>query len=391
MKRIMLYSFALFACVGVQAQNISEVLQSVEANNKEIQANMQLTKAQKLEARVDNNLPDPTATYAHQWKAQETGDQLGELVVTQGFDFPTLYASRAKLNKMREASFDGQNNMLRQDILLQAKEVCLDIIMLRQQQAILKEQLQNANELAAMYKQKLAAGDANILETNKINLELLNMKTEYALNETALLNKMNELVAFNGNYPISFDEISYPVVSLPLDFESLKNEAIATDPSLQTIMSQSDALRQQISVDKQGWIPKLEAGYRLNTERGATYNGLVVGASIPLFQNRHKTKIAKAQLLNNDLLKDNTILQVESGLLQKFNEAQSIYSAMNDYQQTFKAQQDLNLLKQALTGGQISMIEYFVEVSFIYQSKLNYLQLENQYQKLMAQIYKYQL
>ena len=85
MKRIMLYSFALFACVGVQAQNISEVLQSVEANNKEIQANMQLTKAQKVEACVDNNLPDPTATYTHQWKAQETGDHLGELVVTQGF------------------------------------------------------------------------------------------------------------------------------------------------------------------------------------------------------------------------------------------------------------------------------------------------------------------
>ena len=118
---------------------------------------------------------------------------------------------------------------------------------------------------------------------------------------------------------------------------------------------------------------------------------MVVGASIPLFQNRYKTKIAKAQLLNNDFMKDNIMVQIESELSQDYNEAQSIYAAMNDYEQTFKAQQDLNLLKQALTGGQISMIEYFVEVSVIYQSKLNYIQLENQYQKLMAQIYKYQL
>ena len=52
-----------------------------------------------------------------------------------------------------------------------------------------------------------------------------------------------------------------------------------------------------------------------------------------------------------------------------------------------RQQQDLSLLKQALMGGQISMIEYFVEISVVYQSKTNLLQLENQYQKAMAQIY----
>ena len=36
-------------------------------------------------------------------------------------------------------------------------------------------------------------------------------------------------------------------------------------------------------------------------------------------------------------------------------------------------------------------LEYFVEVSVIYQSKQNLLQLENQYQKVMAQIYKSKL
>ena len=64
---------------------------------------------------------------------------------------------------------------------------------------------------------------------------------------------------------------------------------------------------------------------------------------------------------------------------------------MQEYKQTFQDQQDLTLLKQALTGGQISMIEYFVEVSVVFQSKTNLLQLENQYQKAMARIYKSRL
>ena len=48
----------------------------------------------------------------------------------------------------------------------------------------------------------------------------------------------------------------------------------------------------------------------------------------------------------------------------------------------------LDLLKQALTEGQISLIEYFVETESIYKNLQAYMQIENQYQKVMANIYK---
>ena len=44
---------------GLSAQtSIEDVLRSVEANNKDLQANSQLVQSQKLEAKLDNNLPD---------------------------------------------------------------------------------------------------------------------------------------------------------------------------------------------------------------------------------------------------------------------------------------------------------------------------------------------
>ena len=116
-----------------------------------------------------------------------------------------------------------------------------------------------------------------------------------------------------------------------------------------------------------------------------------MGFSFPLFENRNKVKIAKAQALNIDLQRDNAALQVESELAQLYREAKTLHASMEEYTRTFRSQQDLALLKQALTGGQISMIEYFVEVSVLYQSHQNYLQLENQYQKAMARIYKSKL
>ena len=297
----------LFA--GVKAQNsIEQVLRNVESNNKDLQANSQLISSQKMEAKTDNNLADPTLSYAHLWGAKDKNETIGELVISQSFDFPTLYASRAKLNRLKSTTFDGQASAFRQGILLQAKEACLDLIMLRQQQQILQERLRNAEELAAMYKRRLMTGDANVIETNKINLELLNVKTEATLNETALRNKLQELTTLNGNIPVVFEEDAYPAVIFPSDYQRLKTEVLAADPTLQALASESAAARKQIGVNKQGWLPKLELGYRRNTETGTPFNGVVVGFSFPIFENKSKVKIAKAQSHHACRIGDSTAL-----------------------------------------------------------------------------------
>lgn len=145
----------------MQAQNsIEQVLKNIETNNKELQANAQLITSQKLESKTDNNLPDPTLSYAHLWGAKDKNETIGELVVSQSFDFPSLYATRNKLNRLKAGAYDSQADVFRQDKLLQAKEVCLDIIMLRQQKQILEERLRNAEVLAEMYAKRLQTGDA---------------------------------------------------------------------------------------------------------------------------------------------------------------------------------------------------------------------------------------
>lgn len=407
MKKILILSaFLLFlAETSAQTSGINAILRQIEANNKELQANAQLISSQKLENKTDNNLPDPTLSYAHLWDSKESDKTVGELVVAQSFDFPTLYATRGKMNRLKTNALDAQATAFRQQILLQAKEVCLDIIMLQQQQALLDERLKNAEELSALYAQRLEAGDANILETNKINLELLNARTESRLNRTALGNKLKALMALNGDQSLTpgrplpdatpgaevLGLTEYPAVPLPEDFRPLIDELLANDPALQSLQDESAAARKQIAASKQGWLPKLELGYRRNTESGHPLNGMVVGFSFPIFENRSKVKIAKSQALNLDYQKENASLQARSDLWQLYEEARSLHTSMEEYERTFRRQQDLSLLKQALTGGQISLIEYFVEVSVVYQSKANLLQLENQYQKAMAKLYKSQL
>lgn len=409
MKKILILSALFFASAeaGAQTSGIDAILRQIEANNKELQANAQLIASQKMENKAENNLPDPTLSYAHLWDSKNSDKTVGEMVVSQSFDFPTLYVTRGQMNRLKTGALDAQAATLRRQILLQAKEVCLDIILLQRQQELLDTRLKNAEELSALYAQRLATGDANVLETNKTNLELLNVRTESRLNRSALTNKLKELLTLNGNRPLTPGRPSpdgpatpsaaalgltdYPPVPLPADFRPVCSELLAADPTLQSLDKESAAARKLLSASRQGWLPKLELGYRRNTESGHPLNGMVVGFSFPLFANKGKVKSAKAQTLNIGFLKDDAHIKASTELWQLYEEADNLHASMQEYRRTFREQQDLSLLKQALTGGQISLIEYFVEVSVVYQSKSNLLQLENQYQKAMARIYKNRL
>ena len=393
MKQFIVITLLASAALSVNGQNsIDAVLRSIEANNKELQANNQLTVSKKLEAKLDNNLPDPSVSYVHQYGNREGMGIQGELVASQSFDFPSVYVQKNKLAKSKAASFDRQGAEFRQQILLQAKEICLDLVLLTQQRALLDQRRQNAEQLAELYAMRLETGDANILETNKIDLELLNAKTEVRMNESARIAKLQELATLNGGIAIDFTDTTYMSDGDILSFEELCAEAVTFNPQLLTLKSEQVAARRQLSVNKSKSLPSFELGYRMNTATGGErFNGFLVGISIPLFSNRNNVKQAKAQALYTDLQLESTTTTVESELHQLYNQSVALKTSMDEYNTVLKSQNSLALLNKAIQTGQISMIEYFVDVTTFYQSMQNYMQLQNEYQKVMAQLYKYKL
>lgn len=393
MKRFILTIALVSSAMAAGAQtSIEEVLRSVEANNKELQANRQMVTAHKLEAKLDNNLPDPSVSYTHQYGNKEGMGIQGELVASQSFDFPTVYVQKNKLSKAKGEGFDRQSAEIRQQILLQAKEVCLDLVLLNQQKNLLDIRRQNAEQLSALYETRLQNGDANVLEVNKINLELLNAKNEARMNEAARMAKLHELAMLNGGIEINFTDTAYLPVENPLSFVDLKQEAIPANRQLLSLQSEKAAALRQLSVSKSLNLPGFELGYRLNTATGGErFNGFLVGISIPLFSNRNHVKQAKAQSLYTDLQLESATATIESDLLRLYNQSVALKTSIDEYSEVLKSQNNLALLNKAIQAGQISMIEYFVDVTTLYQSMQNHMQLQNEYQKVMAQLYKFKL
>ena len=390
-KTVILFILSLVS-VGVKPQtnSIEQVLKSIETNNRELKASQQLTVSKKLEVKSENNLSDPSVSYSYQFGSPSALGKSTELNVVQEFDFPTLYSRRSELNRLKGKAFDREDGSMRRQILLSAKEVCLDLILLNKKKAILDEWIKLGNELSALYKRRLELGDANALEAGKINMEILNIKTGCMLNEAQRQTKLEELKALNGNIAIEFNDTTYLQVEEIIDFAQLKQEALAGDAELLLLEGEQEVARQQLAVNKSQWLPKLELGYRLNTGLGEKFNGVIVGFSVPLFENKSKVKQAKIQSVYVDMKKESAALQTESRLLRLYKEAQLIKTSMKEFDQMV-AINTMLLLNEALRKQQISTIDYCVDANTVFQNQLNYMELENRYQKVMAQLYQHRL
>ena len=393
--------------LGQERPGIEGILQQIELHNRELQAATQLARAEKLEQKSSNNLPDPTLSYAHLWDSKDKNITVGELVVSQSFDFPTRYLSRGGMNRHLYSSIDAATEATRQRILLEAKLLCIEITTLNRQQKLLKERMEQAEKLAKLYQKRLQEGDANLIETNKIELERLNARTEYRLGEIAILNKTQQLLALNGNQPLlpgrptplgpaipTADALGldhFNEQPLPGDLVTLMGELMETDPSLRALKSRQLAAEKSIGLNKQGWLPRLELGYRRNTESGHPLNGVVVGFSFPLFENRSKVKSARSQATGLKLQREDALDKEQARLSRLYEEAYQLQQSISEYQNALSAQQNLTLLEKALMEGQISLIDYFVEVSIIYQSQSNLFALEGEYQRAVAELYRSRL
>ena len=374
----------------LHTQNLDDILAAVEANNPELISIMSDVEAQSLQMKSENMLEDPSVEYSSFYKGGVSGQAGSELVVSQGFDFPTLYAAKHKRNELSRASLNSSLANERRRILLDAKSLCLDIIMYRQTGELLSMQSEIADELLLLYRQRLESGDASALEVNKIRMELMSVATDVAANSAALDAACRALQSMNGGQPIVFDADFYPLVEEVVDPDATVEEYLSSDASIHAAESAAEAAQKEIAVNRQGWIPRFEVGYRRNTDIREAEHGFLVGGSIPLFSNHRKVAAAKARSVAASSALSSVRLQSEAEVRSILTEISQTKSALSAYDEPLM-RETLALLKKAVEAGEISLIDYFVETSSIYSSLSSCIALRNSYHKLMARLYKNRL
>jgi outer membrane protein TolC len=382
----------LFFVTGFsQTKNVEELLNEIEQNNTELKGYQAFIESQQLENKSINNLPDPQLSGFYLLFGDNTTGDYTEYQISQSFEFPSVYGARGKWNEFKSQQLASAYSTKRQEVLLQAKGILLELAFLQKQKGIETERRTQSKQIFDQIQELFDKEQVGILDLNKAKIAWIQEQFVVQQIESDIQIQMSKLKTLNGGNPM--DGISSQLV-LPAEIGTIENlwqEKLTADPRLQELKTNEEASLQKIKLEKNKVLPNLALGYNYQGVSGSNYSGFYGGVSIPLWSSKNKVKAAEA---NYEYRQSNTEV-ITTSLYAQFQETYNRYELMlekyNEYQTTMGNLDSEQLLFKAYQLGEYSFMDYYLELQFYRTAKDKMLQMEKELQLLQAQLLKHQL
>lgn len=388
---LLLFTVGIFS-FDAPAQNFDTLLNKVVSNNTELMSSVAATHSELLSLKSENNLPDPEVELEYQWGRHEVGDKF-DVNVTQGFDWPGVYAARGKANKIASEAMSYLNRSNYIDKRLEIKQTLIDIVNVKKNMAVVKGRLALMDTMIEMYTTGVNNGELTILDLRKLKIEKIRLnesmaalESEFALLKSTLEvqnggKNCDDIIASIDNYP---DDVILPAE----EYEKIIEE---NDPSVKysSLMMQSQA--QRVKAERLTRLPGFTLGYHHSWEDGDVFNGMIVGVTLPFFSTHNKVRAAKA--LSRSLEYDEMTVAIKKRATAKADreKALALYKQMSAYEAVLKNDNSVDLLGKSLDGGQISLLDYLGEMDYYMQAERDYLAAQYQYHQTLANLNKYKV
>ena len=382
-----LISCGLFA----QTNEIEKVLQEVEKNNNELQAFAGLIESKKLELNASNNLSDPQfGAYYLPWGDHSTGDY-SEFQISQTFEFPSVYSSRKRVIKSQQTQLELEYNAKRQAILLAAKKYCLELIYWDKKEILEQKRVQQAKQVFNQLKELYEKEEVGILDYNKAKVAWIQEQFKVSQIEVEQNNLLLLLKNLNGNIALNFEQADYLNSLFIAAVDSVWNKKKGLDPEILLLEKEEEIALEKVKFNKQKSLPNLTAGFNYQGVTNENYSGIYGGISIPLWNNKNKVKAAKASYNFQQLNTNSQVLRFYSDFEKQYNEYEILLSKFQEYQETLNGLNSDALLLKSYEMGEISFMEYYIELKFYQEATNAMVEMERQLHQQKADILKYNI
>jgi outer membrane protein TolC len=364
-KQLLLGLLAWVAATG-QAQTLTQFeaqLQIVEEHAPRLKALQAQMEARRAEARQANVLADPEVEFGYFWGDPGSVGNRWDLAVSQQFDFPTTYLHRRRAARQACENAEWQYRAERQDLLLQAQQLCIEMVYYNATLALAERQHQLSKQLEAGSETRLQQGDITILDYNKIQTnhqvrhnELTHLRAE----REAVLEELRTLAG--GEEIAVADTVYLTTASLPAeDFETWWQGVAEESPMMQYVQGEVERARQEVRAARSGWWPKFSLGYA-SENCDETLRGFTFGLSIPAWNNRQKVRAARAEQTMAEMTAADRRLTFVGRLRALYGQTKVHQQAVTDLSALLQKHDTEQLLTTAYREGQISLHEYLTEL-----------------------------
>ncbi|WP_019038062.1 CusA/CzcA family heavy metal efflux RND transporter [Psychroflexus tropicus] len=368
-------SIFLILCCGVgfsaqgQDQEFESLKQQMLDNNKQLksaQLQTESIEAAEGEAFTFNK----TQVYQNYDQAELdpiANQPLYQWGVIQQFDFPTVYGSRLKLNKVKTELANTQYSIIELRKIKTLQISYQNYLEATSKLSIYDSIFRIYSDFSRMAQRKFEEGESNYLEkitaeskANQIKIEQDQLQQELTnslLAMKALLQSEDSLILRGKNlYQL---ELNKPVSAA----ENLSLSAMVLDQQL---------AKRNSSLAKNELLPGISASYflRSNSAIDQNFNGYQIGLNIPLlfFGDRSKIKSANINERAKEAALEDAKISLKQEQSQLVNRLTVQQKALNTYQENQLKMAD-ELLKTAQLSYKAGEIDFFRYVQTLEQAQ----------------------
>lgn len=370
---------------ATEAATISDVLSEIGKNNLAIKADRADMEFAIRELQIENSLPATSFEYSPFFFDGDPEIASSEMIVSQEFEFPSVYVQRAKANAAEKEAAGLELNSRRNEILLEAKMLCLDLILLREKSEITEKRLESSKAILSALEKKREYNAVTQLELNKAKISIEDLNREKLQYELARMEIVDALTAMNAGLPLALDGLEYEVNSATYILPDNLDDIISRDSRVLAAETRTNVASRKVTLSKNEWLPGFNLGYRRNTEYGTALNGMLLGASFPLFSAGKKVKAAKAGLAAARMQAEKSESDVRLEKESELRQLQLSSRLLSTYNMELM-EETIALYDLSLKESQIDITTYYTEISILYDRLLTRAELENSWQKQLARL-----
>jgi outer membrane protein, heavy metal efflux system len=384
---LLLMLFVGFSTYG--QENIKAILTSIEENNPTIAALRAHFDYVKADARAELLPPNPSIE-GGRFPAVEGAGIKYAWGVSQSFEFPTVYAKRGQLAKTTDRFAEASFSASRQAVLIDAKLTILELVHANKMLSVQQERKEFVQNVERLISKMVEAGEVSSMDLNNAKLRVAEANQELMIAESEINQIKKRLVAMNGGKDIGEMGFTLTVSHLP-DIYTFYSNFEQSDPRfvvLQLMVEQADA---ELKLVKHQGLPELSIGYESEKTDAEHFTGFRAGLSIPLWGNTNKRRASTIKVNATRLEHASEKLQLKTETEELYLKASSTKARLEELSRALSEYNNINLLERALEAGQISVIELFNEITFLYDLTDKVMELELEYAKLYAELYRFEL
>jgi cobalt-zinc-cadmium efflux system outer membrane protein len=364
---ITLLCLAFGMMASAEAQEADTLMKLVLEENRELKVARESYQVSILKAGTGNTPPDPEVEFAYLYgKPSEVGNRI-DFGVTQQLDFPTTYIHRSKVKNIKISRAELEYVLIRQEILLKARQLWIEQIHLNQLSKLLSERQQQALTIRNHVEQQLEAGEVGILEVSQSKLMLASLEGEYEEVLALLANNRMALMEITGGTHVEIRNTHFPEPAQIIADTLL--EAYRQGPYAQLYHQDLLLKEEEKNLAVSNHLPKLMAGYFSESILDVVFRGFRLGLSVPLWENSNTVKKAKSEIAHAEAEVGQVSYQQDKEIRQNLNNLETLLLRVNKLEEALGSTNSLSLLSSAMENGEISLSEYFYSSDFYFRNQ----------------------